>query len=68
LIGITDQNITMLKSLALLDDDIPTDPPEQFSKSLATAQTKQGEDPEDEFSLTKIKDFVSDRLKGMKEL
>lgn len=68
LIGVTEQNITMIKSLALLDEDIPTEAPTQFSKSLEKAESKQNEEPEDEFSLTKIKDFVSGRLKGMKEI
>ncbi len=68
LIGVTDQNITMIKSLALLDEDIPAEAPVQFSKSLEKAQAKQTDDIEDEFSVSKIKDFVSDKLKGMKEI
>lgn len=34
LIGVTDSNISMLKSLSLLDDEIPADVPESFQASL----------------------------------
>src|SRR5690606_4498782 len=40
LIGVTDQSITMIKSLALLDDDIPTETPEHFSRSLEKAESR----------------------------
>lgn len=34
LIGITDQNISMLKSLSLLDDEVPEEAPQNFGKVL----------------------------------
>lgn len=34
LIGITDQNISMLKSLALIDDEIPSELPPNFEKTM----------------------------------
>ncbi len=84
LIGITDQNISMLKSLSLLDEDIPEETPSQFSTIFAAknAQQLQMEEPtrnsanqamasrteDEEFSIAGIKDFVSTRLKNMRTL
>lgn len=68
LIGVTDNNINLIKTLALLDEEIPESiQPKDFSKSLD--QSMDGVDDEvEEFSISKIKDFVSGRLKNMKEL
>jgi flagellar protein FliO/FliZ len=81
LVGITDQNINLIKTLALLDEEIPNDTPREFSKSLSnlmagksnteTASNNEfsAQDEEaEEFSFSKIKDFVSGRLKNMKEI
>lgn len=43
LIGVTDSNISMIKSLSLLDDEIPADVPESFSDSLS--EKSQGAAP-----------------------
>lgn len=59
LIGVTDQNISLIKELSLLDEDIPTNVPQNFKESL--------EDAED-FSMSGIKDFVSARLKNMRTI
>lgn len=67
LIGVTEQNINLIKSLALLDEEIPQDTPNTFSQSLGNSMA-EGEQETDEFSISKIKDFVSDRLKNMKEI
>jgi flagellar protein FliO/FliZ len=81
LVGITDQNINLIKTLALLDEEIPNDTPREFSKSLSNSMagksntetasnnefSAQDEEAE-EFSFSKIKDFVSGRLKNMKEI
>ncbi len=40
LIGITDQNISMLKSLALLDDEIPESTPTHFGQSMVQADDR----------------------------
>lgn len=36
LIGVTDHNISMIKSLSLLDDEIPEEAPKSFGKTMAT--------------------------------
>lgn len=59
LIGVTDQNISLIKELSLLDEDVPVTVPTNFNQSL--------EDAED-FSMTGIKDFVSTRLKNMRTI
>jgi len=64
LIGITDHNISMLKSLSLLDDEVPVDAPNHFKTELAKQEATADED----FSISGIKDFVSNRLKGMRTL
>lgn len=74
LIGVTDHNISMLKSLSLLDDEIPEETPMKFDsvfnpESLApVAKTVVAVKSEDEFSISGIKDFVSTRLKNMRSL
>ncbi len=73
LLGITDHNISMIKSLALMDEEIPTETSSQFSNSLQIAEAKQTaiEGPfktteeADEFSMTKM---IGAKLKGMKEI
>jgi len=67
LIGVTDNNINLIKTLALLDEEIPQDTPRDFSKSLDQSMNA-ADDEAEEFSISKIKDFVSGRLKNMKEL
>ncbi len=68
LIGVTDQNINLIKTLALLDEEIPENTPKDFSQSLDNSMSDGPQDEEDEFSISKIKDFVSGRLKNMKEI
>lgn len=73
LIGITDHNISMIKSLSLLDEDIPEETPNDFT-TIFSKKTKVTEalndDPEnrDDFSISGIKDFVSTKLKNMRSL
>ena len=65
LLGISDQNINMIKSLALLDEDeneISSSPPSSFKKALDESSSI------DEKELLEIQDVVSTRLKGLKEL
>jgi flagellar protein FliO/FliZ len=77
LIGVTDHNITLLKTLSLLDDDVPEETREatfalkndeayKFEKTLSkkAAPTTR----EDEFSMQGLKEIIGDRLKNMKEL
>ncbi len=79
LIGVTDQNISMIKSLSLLDEDIPEEvAPMHFSKvfsqsqniqqELTTKPTQSESAETDEFSITNIKDAVSKRLQDMRFL
>jgi flagellar protein FliO/FliZ len=61
LIGVTDQNITMLKSLALLDEEIPEQMPKNFDSAL--------NNNDDDFAgLNEIRDKVSRSLRTMKDL
>lgn len=59
LIGITDQNINHIKTLSLLDEEIPEVTPQSFKQVL---KNDEGED----FAIAGIKDFVSSRLKNMR--
>lgn len=64
LIGITDQSINMIKSLSLLDDEVPEVTPMNFEKTLQASEKVQSSGPE-EFSMRHIKDVVSLKLKGI---
>lgn len=43
LVGITDHNISMLKTLALIDDEIPQGEPNKFDDALYNFEEEQGE-------------------------
>lgn len=71
LVGITDHHISLIKSLALLDEDVPEESPVNFDqvmvKNNRSLQARQDSDGEaDEFSISGIKDVVSSRLKNMR--
>ena len=72
LIGVTDHNISMIKSLSLLDEDVPEEIPKEFAPLLATKSKaqmiKEDGDSKDDFSMAGIKDFVSTRLKNMRTI
>lgn len=72
LIGVTDHNISMIKSLSLLDEDIPEEVPKDFTSVFAKKTRAEApvEDPEnrDEFAISGIRDFVSKRMKNMRSL
>ena len=68
LIGVTDQNISLIKSLSLLDDDIPEETPAAFqvaekSEDVEEAPTEENE----EFHMAGINKIVQGRLKGMRK-
>lgn len=63
LVGITDQNISMIKSLSLLDEDLPQEIPKEFSKLVA--DTVEEEDSDIAHG---IKESVVRRLQEMKSL
>ncbi|MCM2354801.1 MAG: flagellar biosynthetic protein FliO [Pseudobdellovibrio sp.] len=77
LIGVTDQNISMIKSLALIDDEVPAELPSQsFAETMATGggeqivqskeMTELAGEVEDDFSFAGIKTNVSQKLKSMR--
>lgn len=72
LLGVTDNNITMLKTLSLLDDEIPESVPQRFDHSMDDFMTDQDDEQEDEpiamRGLSEIRDTVSSRLKNMRNL
>lgn len=73
LIGVTDHNISMIKSLALLDDEVPEETPHMFESTLKSytgtaPQASEASGDEEDFSFGGIKDVVAKRLKGMRSL
>ncbi len=75
LIGITDNNISILKTLSLLDDDLPGETVSKKSnfastlKNQVNRETLRGDAADDlteEFSMQGIKDIVSKRIKDLK--
>ncbi len=77
LIGITENNISMIKSLALLDDEVPEEVHSSNFADLfggisdAKVASKRSveapeENEEDEFSIRGVKEVVSKKLKGMR--
>jgi flagellar protein FliO/FliZ len=67
LIGITDHHISLIKSLALLDEDLAneeTTPPTNFKTALKNSKSNS----DDDFAITGLRDFVSGRLKNMRNL
>lgn len=47
LIGVTDQNISMIKSLSLLDDEVPEEAPQSFGKVLGSKTEYKDSDDND---------------------
>lgn len=84
LIGVTDNNISMLKTLALIDEEVSDESPEQFESTLnsmaeqeavanevqdrITVARQTGDVSEDEFNYGQLKDMVSSKLKKMRTL
>jgi len=79
LVGITDQNINMIKSLALLDDEVPEEihsdnfadtfanvPATKYTPAARTAPDATLDNDEEEFSIRGVKEVVSKKLKGMR--
>lgn len=67
LIGVTDQNISMIKSLALLDEELPQVLPKNFDESMTESLTDQNLDADD-FSFEGIKTTVSEKIKSMRNI
>lgn len=72
LIGVTDTNISMIKSLSLIDDEIPAEaPPQKFSETLQSNERKISasfDELEEEFSFSGVKDTVAKKLKSMRSI
>lgn len=67
LIGITDQNINLIKSLSLLDEDIPEETPSQFNSVISAKMTAhRSTEAIEEVSFNGIKDRVTSTLKNMR--
>lgn len=65
LIGVTDNNITLIKALTLLDEELPQDVPTHFNQSLEQAEA---DDSADDFAIQGVRDVVSDRIRSMRNL
>lgn len=77
LIGVTDQNISMIKSLSLIDDEVPAELPNTFGQSLSStnskstafaATTADADMLDEEFSFTNVTDTVAKKIKSMRSL
>lgn len=68
LIGVTDQQITLLKSLSLLDEDVPAQTKLKSFGNILAKEVDSGADDREEFSMKGVKEIVSERLKAFKEL
>lgn len=75
LIGVTDHNISMIKSLSLLDDEVPDEAPQSFGKVLGSNAASFDEDEvEEEVPVrrrAKSKDLDSDEefaISGIKDI
>ncbi len=70
LVGITDTNISMLKSLSLIDDEVPADMPKNFSDTLTkksgATETTTADELDEEFSFSGVTDSVSKKIKSMR--
>jgi len=80
LLGVTDHNISMLKTLSLIDDEFPDELPRNFNSALddlgheeadRKGSSLSGVHEQDDFAvrgLSEIRDKVSTRLRNMKHL
>lgn len=69
LLGVTDHNISMIKSLSILDDDFNGEVPQNFNsvfnESKATAKAEIDAEVET-YSIQKIQDVVSSKIKNLR--
>lgn len=81
LIGVTDSHISMIKSLSLIDDEVPSEVPQKFSEVMSSDDVSKvpttekvsfdklvPEELEEEFSFAGIKDSVSKKIRSMRSL
>lgn len=67
LLGVTDHNISMIKSLSLLDEDFNGEVPQNFN-SVFSASKQETEAETDSYSIQKIQDVVSSKIKNLRTL
>ncbi len=65
LVGITDHNISMIKSLALLDEELPQVLPKDFSETMTEQNDKTDVD---EFTFEGIRSTVAGKIKSMRNI
>lgn len=75
LIGVTDNNINLIKSLSLLDEELPEETPLNFAKVIGKLNQQDfaedvvnAADDVDDFSIKGVKDVVTKKLKNMRNL
>jgi flagellar protein FliO/FliZ len=74
LLGVTDNSISMLKTLSLVDDELPEVVPQEFKESLNThldnpdAEAVSEVEEQEDFAMGDIRDVVSNRLKKMRSI
>lgn len=72
LIGVTDHHISMIKSIAILDEDLDMRDENNFSKIAAQVgekkENKFADFTEDEFSISQVKSLVKEKIKSMRPL
>lgn len=71
LIGITDQNINMIKSLSLLDEDIPDSTPISFSntiKSINQSDVEMKSSDEEDFTFNQLKESIGKKIKNLRSI
>ena len=77
LLGVTEHSINLIKTLSLMDDEVPEQTPSKFNSALKDAESRPdfieltGVKPNNEenegFSIRNLKEVVSEKLRGMKE-
>lgn len=71
LLGVTDHNISMIKSLSLLDEDFNGDVPQSFNSVFNEGKTTakvESDSETDVYSIQKIQDVVSSKIKNLRTL
>ncbi|MEQ1722417.1 MAG: flagellar biosynthetic protein FliO [Pseudobdellovibrio sp.] len=69
LVGITDSNISMIKSLSLIDDEVPAETPKNFADTMnqkAAEAQPMVDELDEEFSFAGVTDTVSKKIKSMR--
>ncbi|PWU14313.1 MAG: hypothetical protein C5B49_13310 [Bdellovibrio sp.] len=68
LIGVTDHHISLIKSLSLLDEELPAVAPAKFESILQGKTEDPFEEGLEQFSLGSIHDVVHRRAKGLRSI